>query len=222
MRRQSWRGLGVQALLESERGVPPVPTDLRSRAVRRARRAVVEGRPVSIVAVRPRRPRWAIAAASVLVVGALATAAIERRPRPAPSETVVATPSPPALAASPRIAAPEPDLTSFDPPRHLAAARQPHRALSQEEEYARELRLLQPAREALAREDFASALAATAAHERRFPRGQLVEEREALRIVALAGARRTAEARAAAAAFHERFPHSLLQKRVDGALRGLP
>ena len=222
MRRHPWRAFDVQALLESERGVPAVPTDLRSRAVRRARRAVVEGRPVSIVAVRPARLRWAIAAASVLVMGALATAAIERRPRPVPSATLGAPPSPPALAASPRIAAPEPDLTSFDPPPHPTAARPPRRSLTQEEEYARELRLLQPAREALARDDFASALAATAAHERRFPRGQLVEEREALRIVALAGARRAAEARAEAAAFHDRFPQSLLQKRVDGALRGLP
>jgi hypothetical protein len=222
MRRQRSKAFDVQALLESERGIPAVPTDLRSRAVRRARRAVVEGRAVSIVAVRPARLRWAIAAASVLVLGALATAAIERRPRQVLSTIPDAAPSPSAIATSPRIAAPEPDLTSFEPPPRSRAGRPVRRVFTQAEEYARELRLLQPAREALARDDFDSALAATAAHERRFPHGQLVEEREALRIVALAGAQRGADARIAAAAFHQRFPSSLLQKRVDDALRGLP
>jgi signal transduction histidine kinase len=221
MRRQRSKAFNVEALLESERGIPAVPTDLRSRAVRRARRAVVEGRAVSIVAVRPARLRWAIAAASVLVLGALATAAIEHRPRQVLSTIPDAAPSPPGLA-SPRLASPEPDLTSFEPPPRSRAGRPVRRVLTHAEAYARELRLLQPAREAVARDDFDSALAATAAHERRFPHGELVEEREALRIVALSGEQRGAVARIAAAAFHQRFPNSLLQKRVDDALRGLP
>jgi hypothetical protein len=216
------KGFDVGALLESERSVPAVPRELRFRAVRRARRTVVEARVFSSVAVRPARLRWALVAASVLVGAALATAAIARRQRPAPAAIVGAPPSALALAGAPRIAAPEPDLTPFDGPPRLPAARPPHRGLTQAEAYARELRFLQPAREALARDDFTAALAATSAHERAFPRGRLVEEREALRIVALAGARRGDEARRAAAAFHARFPASLLQKRVDDAVRDLP
>lgn len=225
MRRHSPKALDVRALLESERSLPAVAGDLRSRAVRRARRAIVDGRAVALASVRPVRLRWALVAASVLVVGALATAAMELRPRRARSATAGVAPRPAAVAASSRIAAPEPDLTAFEPPFEpppgSRAARPPRRAPTRAEEYARELRFLRPAREALARDDFGSALAATAAHERRFPHGQLVEEREALRIVALSGARRGDEARRAAAAFRARFPGSLLQKRVDDAVRGL-
>jgi hypothetical protein len=209
----------VEAVLESERGIPAVPAGLRARAVLRARRAVVEGRVVSPVPLRPARFRWVSAAMGVLVLAALATAAIGRRQRPG---TAGAPPRPLVANVLPRIAAPEPDLTSFDPPPSPVTSRPPRRALTQAEEYAQELRLLQPAREAIAHDDFVAALAATAAHERRFPRGRLAEEREALRIVALAGAQRGSEARVAAAAFHRRFPDSLLEKRIDDAVRGLP
>lgn len=222
MRSSRSKAFDLQALLECERALPAVPADVRSRAVRRARRAGFDHRAIPIVAVRPTRLTWAIAATTVLVLGALATAAVERSQGRESSVIAVASPSPTAIAPSPRIAAPEPDLTSFDPPPRPTAARTSHRGVAGAEGYARELRFLQPAREALARQDFSSALAATAAHERRFPRGQLVEEREALRILALAGAQAAAAARLAAAAFHQRFPNSLLQRRVDEALRGLP
>jgi hypothetical protein len=213
----------VKALLEGERGIPVAPPHLRARAVLRARRAVVEGGAVSPVLLRPERLKWATAAVGVLVLATLATAAIGRRQRPA---TTTAPPSPRATGVAPRIAAPDLDLTSFDAspdaPPSPRATRPPRRSPSQAEEYARELRLLQPARAAIARDDFDVALAATAAHERRFPRGRLAEEREALRILALAGSRRWSEARVAAAAFHGQFPESLLGKRVDDAVRGLP
>ena len=209
----------VAALLESEREIPAVPAGLRARAVARARRAVVAGADVAPVPRRAARVSRPLAAAGVLVVAALAAATTARRRAPSAGAP---TPAPVGLEAASRIAAPAPELTVFAAPPPPTAPRRPRRALALEEVYARELRLLLPARAALARADFAAALAATAAHERQFPRGQLAEEREALRIVALAGARRPSEARAAAAAFHARFPDSLLQRRVDDAVRGLP
>ena len=60
------------------------------------------------------------------------------------------------------------------------------------------------------------ALAALLEHARRFPRGWLTEEREALRVRSLAGAGRTDEARAAAADFGARFPHSVLSQSLAG------
>jgi hypothetical protein len=220
------RALDVEALLECERDIAAIPADLRARAVRRARRAIVEGHPTYSAAPSPTRLRWAVAAVGVLALGALSAAAI--RSRKASESGVAATievnalPSTRASVAAARIASPQLDLTSFDLPPRLVTLRPTRRAPTQAEEYTEELRLLQPAREAIARDDFVAALAATAAHGHRFPRGRLAEEREALRIVALAGARRGSEARAAARSFHDRFPHSLLQRRVEDAVRDLP
>jgi hypothetical protein len=81
-----------------------------------------------------------------------------------------------------------------------------------------ELRVLRPAQQAEWRGDFASALAAIADHQRRFPSGQLAEEREGLRVRALLGLGRIAEAQAAGAAFRRRFPHSALLERIDAML----
>jgi len=86
------------------------------------------------------------------------------------------------------------------------------------ESYGMELRVLQPARQALARRDFASALGAIAQHQRQFPSGRLVEEREALRVKSLLGAGRVAEARRAGAAFRTRFPRSALLHRIEEML----
>ena len=73
-----------------------------------------------------------------------------------------------------------------------------------------ELRLLRQARAAVAREDHAAALPFLAEHVRRFKNGRLAEEREALRVKALAGAGRLDEAQIAAAAFRARFSRSVL------------
>ena len=81
-----------------------------------------------------------------------------------------------------------------------------------------ELRLLRPARAAVAQGDLAGALARLAEHARRFRNGRLAEEREALRVKALAGLGRMEEARGAAAAFETRFPHSVLVPAVSDVL----
>ena len=83
-----------------------------------------------------------------------------------------------------------------------------------------ELECLHRALEAFAVRDFDTALTTLLEHARRFPRGWLAEEREALRVRSLAGAGRAEEARAAAAEFGARFPHSVLTGSLKGSGEG--
>ncbi len=81
---------------------------------------------------------------------------------------------------------------------------------------AQELRLLRRARRATASRDHQAALNLLATHKRRFPLGQLTEEREALRVEALRGLGRDREAQKAAGEFRERFPKSVLSTQMPG------
>lgn len=74
------------------------------------------------------------------------------------------------------------------------------------------------ARQALARGDASRAIEALDAHARRHPDGRLVEEREALRVRALAASGDLDRARAARDRFHQRFPASVLGDAVDRAV----
>ena len=78
--------------------------------------------------------------------------------------------------------------------------------------------LLERARERLSGGDAAAALELAETHRRRFPRGKLVEEREALAVLALARAGRHDEARARARRFEARFPQSLHRLMLRAAL----
>jgi hypothetical protein len=78
--------------------------------------------------------------------------------------------------------------------------------------------LLDRARSALVRRDAADALAAIRAHEKSFARGQLVEEREGMRVQALVVARDFGSARAAGERFHKVYPRSVFLPVVDRAL----
>jgi hypothetical protein len=83
---------------------------------------------------------------------------------------------------------------------------------------ADERKLLDRARSALARRDAGDALAAIRAHEKAFGRGQLVEEREGMRVQALVVAHDFGSARAAGERFRKAYPHSVFQPVVDRAL----
>jgi hypothetical protein len=207
----------VRALLDREREVPPLPAAVRARLVARARAAVAAGAVRDPAAPRTApRVRWAAAAALVLLASAAGAAAYGLRARFAampsrPPAVVVpaAVVAPPAPAASPAPAAtPAP---AEQPAPHAAEAPR----LSPADAARAELRLLRQARAAVARQDFAAALAPIAEHARRFKDGRLAEEREALRVKSLAGLGRTDEARRAAAAFEARFPRSVLLPAVS-------
>lgn len=82
---------------------------------------------------------------------------------------------------------------------------------------AAEAALLQRAQTALAAGVPASALVQLEQHAREFPTGVLVQEREALRVVALCAAGREPEGRAEAAIFLRAHAGSVLAERVRGA-----
>jgi hypothetical protein len=80
---------------------------------------------------------------------------------------------------------------------------------------AAERALLDVARGAIERQDGAAALAATREHERRFPSGMLVQEREAMAVRALVLLGRRDEARARTDRFRARFPGSVLMPALE-------
>jgi hypothetical protein len=201
----------VRSLLERERAIPAVPAAVRGRALARARAALAAGVSAEQVpSTAPRRMRWAAAAMLILLASAaVATAAyrIGIRAKPvAPAVEVSPTPRP--SAPSFKLAATSAATSAIAemPPAAAPAPAAPSRADAAREE----LRLLRQARAAVARADFAAALPPLTEHARRFKEGRLAEEREALRVKALAGLGRTDEARRAAAAFKVRFPRSVL------------
>jgi hypothetical protein len=81
-----------------------------------------------------------------------------------------------------------------------------------------ERQLLDVARHALDREDGAATLAAVAEHQRRYPAGVLVQEREAMAVRALVLLGRTDEAQARASRFRSRFPNSVLLPAIESAV----
>jgi hypothetical protein len=214
-------GPRIEELLAHERVIPPQPEHVRARAFARARAALaasagLRARPHAVMLSRPRRRALAVAAAiaGVAVVAASAAAyQVHRRggwwgQAPAAQPAPVAAPAPVSRKPAPPVAPPPPVALASPPPerpRSSVGAHQAGRDPSQQE-----LRLLRAAREAVAREDFATALPLLSEHARRFGSGRLAEEREALRVRSLAGLGRTQEARRAAAAFKARFPRSVL------------
>ena len=205
----------ARLLLERERFITVLPTATRARARVRARAALAAG--VTTRSVLPRAPlvaRWAAAAAGlacVATVAAALAAAYEVGLRGRPTAPPIAAPPPadlptphPSLAAQPVVSpAAAPTLTE-------APAAAPSRARAVRDE----LHLLQQARAAVAREDFAAATLLLAEHARRFKTGRLAEEREALRVRSLTGLGHRDDASRAAADFVARFPRSPLLPTV--------
>jgi hypothetical protein len=128
---------------------------------------------------------------------------------PAPARPIV-RPLPPAPAVVP---APSPSLT----PPTKATPRTAERVAPSARD-PRERDPIDQALKALGREDPAAAMVALNRHATDFPRGQLAEEREALRVRALMAMGRREEAERVAKAFDESFPGSLLRPSVRAAL----
>ena len=189
---------------------------MRARAIARARAALVAGVDRRAAPVPVRAHRWAAAAAVICILGgAVGAAAYQFRAHlaPAPDD------SPVCRAGQDRRGAAAAGRARADRrggARDRAGPAAPDKpALSQADAARAELRLLRQARAAVAREDYAAALPPIAEHARRFKDGRLAEEREALRVKALAGLGRTDEARRAATAFRARFPRSVLLPAVN-------
>jgi|LNFM01.1.fsa_nt_gb hypothetical protein len=86
------------------------------------------------------------------------------------------------------------------------------------EDLAEEQQLLSAAQRALTQRDTSAALDAVRAHSRRFARGALAEERDALEIRALLLGEREREARALAERFRRRYPDSVFIATIEERL----
>ncbi|MGD0835625.1 MAG: hypothetical protein ABSB49_03155 [Polyangia bacterium] len=220
----------IRSLLAVEREMTPQPEEVRQRALRRARAALASAQ-LGYPLTRTRLPRTRVvrvAAAAVMLVGlcaaafeagyrikdriATAAGAPATGPSPVLAETEGADPQGTALpisaGADPSALAPKSESPGQTPAQIDDAA-----GLAAKTEEL-ELQVLKPALDAVARRDFDAALAAISLHQRRFPSGQLAEEREGLRVKALVGLGRATEARSAEVAFRERFPHSTLLSQI--------
>ena len=208
----------VQALLDHERQITVLPAAARARALSRARAALAAG-----VATRPipsRAPsalRWAAAAglacATTVAAGAVAySVGVRARPVAPPGAAAPAeSPAPHGGAGDELIVNPLPSLVLNVKPTRTAGGA-----------VRAELRLLQQARAAVAREDFLLAIQLLVEHSRSFKMGRLVEEREALRVKSLVGLGRRSAARRAAADFEVNFPRSPLLPTVSDMLDSMP
>jgi hypothetical protein len=224
----------IEAFFAVEREAPAEPHDIRNRVIERARASLQHQAavPFDSLSPSPRRLRIGMAAAAIVVVTALSATAFfagyQTRSRSAevpaavgavvPSGVSLRVPAPSVVVAL----VPVPTSTISPIPNSEPVVRSPRvvqakpagsaTSATKSEAYAMELRVLQPARQA------ASALATVAEHQRSYPSGVLAEEREALRVRALVGLGRIAEAERAGGAFRKHFPRSALVKRIDEML----
>ena len=189
---------------------PPAPSSPR-------RDATLIARTVSYVAT------FALGAA----VGHGLTRAPSPRPAP-PVAPVVASRDVGAPTARPAPVAPPaatptalPDAGAVAAPRDAAAAQRPTAPAADRTDLTAETAMIDRAHAALARGEARTALEAAEAHARRFPRGQLAENREGVAIQALVTLGRADEARARAAAFRRRWPDGLLRDAVEAAVRSI-
>jgi hypothetical protein len=221
----------LDALLQSRKVTWAMPSELRERVLARAQSALVASAgirrvvplprpaavPTTLTALPPPRRaamlRTAIAASVALVMGAVGAAAALRG-QSAPPVQHAHVPAAPAAIVSVAIAAhptPPPVVDTRVTARPAVSPRNAQGA----DPFAAEVHLLRRAQAAYSHGDFSTALTVLADHGRRFPRGHLAEEREALRVRSLLRSGRDAEAHRAAAAFSARFPRSVLLPRLE-------
>lgn len=202
--------------LEGAKANNPISDIVRARVMARACAATKKRAIVRYEPGRKRTALIALAASVTLILGAtgVALALLARHARPVePVTTPTVVPAVP--ASSPSMATPEPALSSpaLAPVAPSPRTKTTGSSHTPQESYAAELDLLYRSHAAYASGNFARSLALLSEHGRRFPKGQLTEEREALRVRGLAGAGRTEEARRASEAFAQKFPRSLLLPR---------
>jgi hypothetical protein len=176
-----------------------------------------------------------VAALAATVGGTLFVASYEPEPTPAPTvamgpvgtepvapPTTPTTPPPPldvAPATPPVSVPPRPPRPAPPPPAPMTASAPsaPTTPEARAAALAEERSLLASARQALQASDVATALVRLAEHRARHPDGVLVEERDALTL--MARARRGDDVTADLASFRARYPRSLFQEAVDRAVR---
>ncbi|WP_434046823.1 MULTISPECIES: hypothetical protein [Sorangium] len=129
----------------------------------------------------------------------------------------------PAPEAAPPPEAPRPaaSVSRRELPKNTRPAAPAEAAATDSDELLRESNLIDRARAAAA-QDPGAALAAVSEHQREFPAGRLVEEREYVAIRALMRLGRVDEARARAGSFLARYPSTSYADRVNRAVNAAP
>jgi hypothetical protein len=131
-------------------------------------------------------------------------------PPPATSVTIESEHDRPAKRTSPRPSGVGSLPATEEPESAAAAEQQPHAR-------GDDLVLIEAAEAALRAAEPAKALALLRQHEQRFPDAPTVEERLALRVLALCAAGRSAEGRGARWAFLREHPDSAYRERIESA-----
>lgn len=157
--------------------------------------------------------RWSVAPLGVgIVIGAGGQALVTKAP-PSPQPALVVSQAPALASAAPALIE-QPQAEPLPMPVASAApSARPRSTLADER------LLLDQARRQLASDEPARALGFLEQHAQRFARGELSEEREAMRINVLVQLGRTDEAKASGEAFAARFPNSIMGTSVRSALR---
>jgi hypothetical protein len=239
----------VRALLRPARDPLDPPGEVKARALRRLSLALPllggggasaprppgdDGGPPGVAnglrrALAARVPAWSLVAS--FVAGAAFTkvatqSQVDRLPPPIAS--AVTTAALPPVEALP-IPMPLPSVRPVPVPVLAPPSTPPVRAAtsvasgrSGSDGLEAERALLDVARTALGRGDGANALRAAEEHGRRFPRGILAEEREAMSIQALRLLHRDDDAQARLERFRGRFPTSLIRPALEAADGGTP
>jgi hypothetical protein len=222
----------LEALLRSRTVERHAPPELRERALARARAILAAGgrissaRPHPQLQVRLPAPaargrgsrRIALAASVMVAVGAVGAFAAFGGRTAQPPERVAPRRPPPTPAMQDDVIADPPSPGPLPRAVERAPVARParlSRTAAGGDPVTAELELLQRAHASYTRHDFSGALILVAEHARRFPKGHLTEEREALRVRSLVALGRREEAHRAAAAFGARFPRSILLPRVE-------
>ena len=229
----------IEALFAAERELSSESGELRNRVIQRARETMQRASAGQILSYlpTPRKVGIGVAVAAAVLLPALCAAAFfagyqarsgsaavpAKLLTTAPSVVLPQAPAPSIIVALIPVEPSTHPLARYPEAQHARlrpTASNPtgsNRTIDVEA-YSLELQVLQPARLAVARQDFTAALNTIAEHQRQFPSGRLAEEREALRVKALLGLGRLAEARRAGAAFHAHFPRSVMLGRIDEML----
>ena len=135
---------------------------------------------------------------------------------------VAKAPSPSSTSAAPSAAASEAPIVAIDslplePTGSARAAPPASSTAGSDGSLSEEVALIRRARSALQGGDAARAMALLDEHVRRFPRGALIEERRATRVLALCARHETARASAEAGELLRASPHSPHAQRVLGS-----
>jgi hypothetical protein len=235
----------VEALLAAERAIPPQPELVRRRAQLRARTALWQERNQERAAgglsLYWRRMSLVAAVALLSTSGLAAWVALtpERAEgdatkvqvpvsRPGPTRAPVSKsqpvvleegqPSPVGQGEQTAVAAPKPGTQKHLPNDSASGSKSGARRTSPPEE----LTLLDRARRAVVAGNHRGALGIIDQHAKKFPKSELGEEREALRIRALEGAGLSKQAGRAASEFESRYPNSVLAPRTNEGGRSSP